>query len=113
MGGAWLAGIAAAFVGVVGDPNPQMRRLVSDPHVASVLANKTVNMGPLPEKTAVLATFVTPHLGLTAASWQDLASAGGYAWISSEDLVVAGPRAIVLAKAYRHMVAFVRWMPER
>lgn len=113
LGGAWLAGVTAAFVGVVGDPNPQMRRLASDPHVASVLAMQTVNKGPLTEKTAVLATFATPHLGLTAANWQDLASARGYAWISSEDLIAAGPRAIVLAKADRNMVAFVRWMPER
>ncbi|MDJ0735290.1 MAG: glycosyltransferase family 39 protein [Nostocaceae cyanobacterium] len=79
----WLALAVAGSSGLIGDYNPEVKALFTQPEIQHILQNNQVQFVDVGGKTGVLLNFYTPKLGKHVNTVAEL-STNSYAWISSQ-----------------------------
>lgn len=107
--GPWLALAVAGYTGLLGNYNPEIKVFLQQPAIAAVLQTHPVNfvvqqtqaLTTGGDKTLLLLTFYTPHLGQRYKNILELPAAD-YAWVSPEPAVRS-------SSDYRHLGTFQGW----
>lgn len=107
--GPWLALAVAGYTGLLGDYNPDVKVFLQQPEIATVLHTHPVNfvvqetqsLTTGGDKTLLLLTFYTPHLGQRFKKVSEL-PASEYAWVSPEPTVGS-------SSGYQHLGTFREW----
>lgn len=107
--GPWLALAVAGYTGLLGNYNPDVKVFLQQPAIAAVLQTHPVNfvvqqtqaLTTGGDKTLLLLTFYTPHLGQRYKNILEL-PASNYAWVSPEPAVRS-------SSDYRHLGTFQGW----
>lgn len=107
--GPWLAIAVAGYTGLLGNYSPDVKVFLQQPAIATVLQNHSINfvvqqteaLKTGGDKTLLLLTFYTPHLGHRFKNVSEL-QASSYAWVSPEPTVES-------SSGYRHLATFRKW----